>query len=32
VRQVVRQIIVNQLNVEPSFSDDASFVDDLGAD
>lgn len=32
VRAVVRAIIVQHLNVEPHFSDDASFVDDLGAD
>jgi acyl carrier protein len=30
VREVVRAIIVEHLNVEPDFSDDASFVDDLG--
>ncbi len=32
VREVVRAIIVDHLNVEPDFSDDASFVDDLGVD
>lgn len=32
VRAAVRAIVINQLNVEPTFSDDASFVDDLGAD
>lgn len=32
VREVVRAIIVDQLNVQPTFSDDASFVDDLGVD
>jgi hypothetical protein len=32
VRAVVRAIIVDKLNVQPTFSDDASFVDDLGAD
>jgi hypothetical protein len=32
VRAVVRAIIVQHLNVEPDFSDDAGFVDDLGAD
>lgn len=30
VRAAVRTIIIDQLNVEPTFSDDASFVDDLG--
>lgn len=30
VRQVVRAIIVDHLNIEPAFSDDASFIDDLG--
>ena len=30
VRAVVRAIIIDQLNVSPTFSDDASFVDDLG--
>ena len=30
VRAVVRAIIIDHLNVEPTFSDDASFVDDLG--
>jgi|CXWL01.1.fsa_nt_gi acyl carrier protein len=30
VRQVVRAIIIDHLNVEPTFSDDASFIDDLG--
>lgn len=32
VRTIVRAIIVDQLNVEPTFSDDARFVDDLGVD
>lgn len=32
VRQVVRRIVVEHLNVDPNFSDDASFIDDLGAD
>ncbi len=32
VRAVVRGIIIDHLNVEPTFSDDASFVDDLGVD
>ncbi len=32
VRAVVRQITIEHLNVDPSFGDDASFVDDLGAD
>ena len=32
VRQIVRAIIIDHLNVEPTFSDDAGFVDDLGAD
>ena len=32
VRAVVRQITIEHLNVYPSFDDDASFVDDLGAD
>lgn len=32
VRAVVRQITIERLNVDPSFGDDASFVDDLGAD
>lgn len=30
VRQVVRAVIIDHLNVEPAFSDDASFIDDLG--
>ena len=32
VRQVVRSIVTDHLNVDPSFSDDATFIDDLGAD
>lgn len=32
VRATVRAIVTEYLNVEPGFSDDASFVDDLGAD
>lgn len=32
VREVVRKIVSEHLNVDPSFSDDASFIDDLGAD
>jgi hypothetical protein len=32
VRQVVRRIIVDHLGVEDTFSDDARFIDDLGAD
>ncbi|MCE9523712.1 MAG: hypothetical protein K8S25_14940 [Alphaproteobacteria bacterium] len=32
VRAVVRRITVEHLNVDATFSDDASFIDDLGAD
>ena len=32
VRQAVRSIVIEHLNVDPGFSDDASFIDDLGAD
>ena len=32
VRAVVRQITIEHLNVDPTFGDDASFIDDLGAD
>jgi acyl carrier protein len=32
VRAVVRKIVIEHLNVDPAFGDDASFIDDLGAD
>lgn len=32
VRDTVRAITVEHLNVKPDFSDDAGFIDDLGAD
>lgn len=32
VRAVVRKIIIEHLNVDPAFGDDATFIDDLGAD
>jgi len=33
IREKVKEIIVNQLGVDPSeVTDDASFIDDLGAD
>jgi acyl carrier protein len=32
VRTRVREIVINHLSVDPTFSDEASFIDDLGAD
>lgn len=32
VRLTVRKIVTDHLNVDPNFDDDASFIDDLGAD